>query len=151
MKVRLMVATALMAVAVGGIAVGGGPAGAVASAPRTVGPSLLGFGTATVTPDSGLRNGQVVTVTASGFGTATTLYAVECAPQAIAATDHGRWCDLADAATSPATNGAATFPFTIRTGAAFHASASGAAWRSFASSAVCFRSDSACAKSSSTW
>ena len=125
-------------VAVGGIAVGGGPAGAVASALRPAGPSLLGFGTATVTPDSGLRNGQVVTVTASGFGTATTLYAVECAPQAIAATDHGRWCDLTDAATSPATNGAATFPVTIRTGGAFHASASGAACGFFHNNSKCY-------------
>jgi hypothetical protein len=121
-KHRAIAATALVAaVIVNGIAVGGA-AGAAAGNRGPSRPALLGFGVATVSPARSLLDGQMVQVQASGFGTATTLYAVECTRRAILATHHGRWCDRTSdhTATAVATNGAATFPFMIRTGGDFH-------------------------------
>jgi Bacterial Ig-like domain (group 3)/Neocarzinostatin family len=121
-------ATLLAAVLANGIVTGGAAASAVPG-DRTASPALVGFGVATVAPSRGLVDGQVVQVTASGFGAASTLYALECTRKAIQATNHGRWCDrtAADVVSTPATNGAATFAFAIRTGGHFHAAASGAA------------------------
>jgi hypothetical protein len=122
-KHRTLAATALMAaVIVNAVAVDGTAMGAAAGNRGAGHPALLGFGVATVSPARSLLDGQVVQVKASGFGTATTLYAVECTRRAIMAVHHGRWCDRTSdhTATVAATNGAATFPFTIRTGGDFH-------------------------------
>jgi hypothetical protein len=81
---------------------------------------LPGFGTAVVTPHANLKNNQKVTIKASGFGKATTLYAVECSSTAVSKISED-YCDSTAAhfVMTPAKNGAATFKFTIHTGADF--------------------------------
>jgi hypothetical protein len=123
-RFRTLAATMLLAgVLANGFATGGVAARAVTRDVSSIGPELVGFGVATVTPSRGLLDGQAVHVSASGFGTATKLWAMECSRRAIQTTHHNRWCDRTsgDAVFASATNGAATFTFTIRTGGHFHA------------------------------
>lgn len=92
------------------VATTGTPAGAFA------------FGSVVGTPNKNLVDGQVVNVTISGFGTDNgPLYVAECSPLILTAQDPS-YCDQtpADVTVVNATNGAATTPFTVHTGANFH-------------------------------
>jgi hypothetical protein len=81
-------------------------------------PRALKVAQATVTPAKELKDNQVVTVKASGFVGATTLYAVECSSTAVTKFSED-YCDATHIVMAPAKKGAATFKFTVRTGADF--------------------------------
>jgi hypothetical protein len=107
----------MSALAVGSlIATTGASASAAPHAPR----AITGFGTVVVTPAKELKDNQVVTVKASKFPGATTLYAAECSSTAVKKVSED-YCDTTPAhlAVIPAKNGGATFKFTIHTGADF--------------------------------
>jgi hypothetical protein len=117
---KVAAATLMSAMAVGSLLAAGITPAAASTHAKPLG--ITGFGTAVVTPATNLSNNQVVKVKASKFPKATTtLYAVECSAKAISTQDEG-YCDttMADLVATPATNGAATFNFTIHTGASFH-------------------------------
>ena len=79
-----------------------------ATAPTSAGPSI------TVTPATGLKNGQTVTITGSGFVAGDSLFAVECLTTATSAAD----CNTAGA-TPITANSDGTLPsttFTVKTG-----------------------------------
>ncbi|HTW21680.1 MAG TPA: Ig-like domain-containing protein [Mycobacteriales bacterium] len=118
MRIHKIAAATLMSVALAGglVASSGLPAGA---APHLRPAGITGFGKATVTPSTNLVDQQVVKVKASKFPTDTAdLYAVECSANAIEKQDEG-YCDTTSPTVTPATNGAATFNFTILTGSDF--------------------------------
>lgn len=105
---RLVAAGAMSAMALTSLLVSGGPAQA------------FSFGTVSANPNSNLVNGQSITVTFSGFGSASQVYAGECSPVVNSSQRQDKDCDLSTIAGYPATGGAGQFTMNVLAGSSYH-------------------------------